>query len=266
MATTLKPRVKKPEERQGGVRGGDGRLRPVDLARRAGVSTQQVRNLEAAGVLPEVARTPSGYRRYGLEHLSALMAYQALAVGHGAPTARTIMWSVNQGRLHSALSLIDASHAALHDQRQALEATSQALSAVASQDLDQTPVPSSGMRIGELANRLGVRPSTLRVWESAGLLTPAREEGTAYRRYTPSDIRDARIIHLLRQGRYLFDRIRPVLEGLRSTGSTDALHAAIEERRAALDARAIAMLDGASRLHQHLNLTGRAAPWGGPST
>ncbi|WP_037676124.1 MerR family DNA-binding transcriptional regulator, partial [Streptomyces afghaniensis] len=38
------------------------RLRPVDLARLAGVSTQQIRNYEDAGVLPPAARTESGYR------------------------------------------------------------------------------------------------------------------------------------------------------------------------------------------------------------
>lgn len=229
-------------------------VRPVDLAREAGVSTQQVRNLEADGVLPDADRSPSGYRRYGPEHLAALLTYRALAAGHGAPTARAIMRDVNRGDLPSALSLVDASHAELANQRRALDETRQALSAVAA---DETPVPTTEMYVGDLANYLGVRPSALRVWESAGLLAPARERGTSYRRYNASDIRDARIVQLLRQGRYPFDRIRPVLDGLRGTGSTSALHAAIEERRAALDARAVAMLGGASRLHGYLSRTGQ---------
>ena len=38
------------------------RLRATDLARRGGVSVQQVRNYVDQGVLPPVERLPSGYR------------------------------------------------------------------------------------------------------------------------------------------------------------------------------------------------------------
>ncbi|HEX2515201.1 MAG TPA: MerR family DNA-binding transcriptional regulator, partial [Chloroflexota bacterium] len=57
--------------------------RPVDLARLAGVSTQQVRNYEQAGILPPVPRTATGYRRYDARHERALLAYRALARGFG---------------------------------------------------------------------------------------------------------------------------------------------------------------------------------------
>jgi DNA-binding transcriptional MerR regulator len=225
-------------------------MRPVDLARRAGVSTQQVRNLEAAGVLPPVARSATGYRRYDRGHLTALLAYQALAAGHGAPIAREVMVAVGRDDRARALALIDASHAGLAEQRQTLDDTSETLGAVVAQAA--APVAGGGLRVGELARRLGVRPSTLRVWEAAGLLAPDRERGTRYRVYGPADVRDARVIHVLRQGGYLFDRIRPVIDGIRGTGSTDALRGAVEERRAALTARAEAMLAGAAHLHAHL--------------
>ncbi|GLU50274.1 MerR family transcriptional regulator [Nocardiopsis ansamitocini] len=231
-------------------------LRPVDLARRAGVSTQQVRNLETAGVLPDAPRTPSGYRRYGPQHLDALLTYRALSAGHGISTAQAIMRAVHRGDAHAALSLVDAGHAALHEQRRALEAAGETLEAVAGEDPRAVPAPRSGMLVGELAAALGVRTSTLRVWESAGLLAPTREPGTTYRRYLPDDVRDARIIHLLRQGRYFFAQIRPVLDGLRRTGGTASLRAAIAERHAALNRQTAAMLEGAGLLHQRLTEAG----------
>jgi hypothetical protein len=58
---------------------------------------------------------------------------------------------------------------------------------------------------------------------------------------------------MLRQGRYGFDQIRPVLEGLRRTGSAEALRAAVAERRAAHDRRTRAMLHGAALLDAYLN-------------
>lgn len=223
-------------------------LRPVDLARRAGVSTQLVRNYEAAGILPPAPRSDTGYRQYGPEHVSALLTYRALAPGFGAETATEIMRAVHDGDEALAYRLVDAAHAALHEQRLATDAASAALAALAAENVDELSGPS--LLVGELAHRLGIRTSALRVWEAAGLLAPTREPGTKYRRYGPEQVRDARIIHMLRQGRYYFEQIKPVLDGLRRTGSTEALRTAIAERRAAHDRQTKAMLYGAALLHQ----------------
>src|SRR4051795_8471840 len=228
-------------------------LRPVDLARQAGVSTQLVRNYEAAGILPPAPRSATGYRQYGPRHVSALLTYRALAPGFGAETATEIMRAVHRGDEALAFRLVDAAHAALHEQRLATDAASEALGAVAAEYVDESPDSGPSLLVGELAHRLGVRTSALRVWEAAGLLAPTREPGTKYRRYGPEEVRDARIIHMLRQGRYYFEQIRPVLDGLRRTGSTEALRAAIAERRAAHDLQTKAMLYGAALLHQMLS-------------
>ncbi|MEV5437817.1 MerR family transcriptional regulator [Streptomyces sp. NPDC052682] len=233
------------------------RLRPVDLARLAGVSAQQIRNYEEAGVLPPAARTASGYRVFTDVHRRALLAYRVLMRTHGPVTAARILRAVHDGDVPGALALVDAAHAALHQERIALRATSEALQSLARED--PAPLPrSGGLRIGEVAALLGVRTSALRVWEAAGLLRPERERGTRYRLYTPADVRDARIIHTLRRGHYLFDQIRPVLEGLRREGSSEALRAAITARGEALTARTRAMLEGAGALHAYLGAA--AAP------
>jgi DNA-binding transcriptional MerR regulator len=212
------------------------------------VSTQLVRNYEAAGILPPAPRSDTGYRQYGPEHVSALLTYRALAPGFGAETATEIMRAVHDGDEALAYRLVDAAHAALHEQRLATDAANEALAALAAENVDQLTGPS--LLVGELAHRLGIRTSALRVWEAAGLLAPTREPGTKYRRYGPEQVRDARIIHMLRQGRYYFEQIRPVLDGLRRTGSTDALRTAIAERRAAHDRQTKTMLYGGALLHQ----------------
>ncbi|GAA3133417.1 MerR family transcriptional regulator [Planomonospora alba] len=229
----------------------DRALRPVDLARLVGISAQQVRNYADTGVLPPAPRTPNGYRRFDDRHRRALLAYRALARGYGSDTARSIMQAVHTGDLPGALALVDAGHAALHEQRLALRAAGEALEAVAGQ-VPGPPSPRAGLRIGELAAHLGVRASALRVWEAAGLLAPGREPGTGYRRFGPAEVRDARMIAMLRQSRHSLERIRPVLEGLRRTGSTEALRAAIAERGAELTRRAAAMLEGSARLHHYV--------------
>ncbi len=230
-------------------------VRPVDLARLVGVSTQQIRNYADAGILPPTPRTDSGYRQFGERHRLALLTYRALAAGYGGDAARAIMQAVHDGDVPLALSLVDAGHAALHEQRISLRTIGEALEVIAG---DGHPAPRADLRIGEAAAHLGVRPSALRVWEDAELLTPSREQGTGYRYYTPTDVRDARMIKMLRQGRYPLPQIRAVLDGLRRTGSSDALRAAIADRRTQLTHRATAMLAGSSHLHHYLEGTERA--------
>ncbi|MBA2808196.1 MerR family transcriptional regulator [Streptomyces sp. KM273126] len=247
------------------------RLRPVDLARLAGISTQQIRNYEQAGVLPPAPRSTSGYRTFDDVHRRALLSYRALAKGYGPVTATEIMRTVHSGDVPGALALVDAAHAALHEERVSLRTAGEALETLAEEARAEkaraegtgagaggagkprrSQRPGPDLRIGEVAALLGVRTSALRVWESAGLLTPGREHGTAYRHYSPADVRDARLIQTLRRSHYLLDQIRPLLEDLHRTGGSEALHEAIAARRAALTERTTAMLAGAGQLHAYL--------------
>ncbi|MDT0613530.1 MerR family transcriptional regulator [Streptomyces lancefieldiae] len=227
------------------------RLRTVDLARTAGLSTQQIRNYEDAGVLPPAGRTESGYRVFDEVHRRALLTYRALHRGYGPVTGTRVMRTVHEGDVPGALALVDAAHAALHEERVALRAASDALETLARQEPGPLPSP-GGLRIGEVAALIGVRTSALRVWETAGLLAPRRESGTRYRVYGPADVRDARLVRTLRRSHYLFDQIRPVLDGLRREGSSEALRAAVEARGRALAARTRATLAGAGALHAYL--------------
>ncbi|MFD9069695.1 MerR family transcriptional regulator [Streptomyces lasiicapitis] len=250
--------------------GGAKALRPVDLARMAGVSTQLVRDYADAGILPPTPRTPSGYRRFAPVHGRALLAYRALARGFGPETARAVMRAVHAGDVPEALTLIDAAHAELHALREALRATGAALEAVASEEpgasrahgasaAPAAPPPRAPLTVGEVAARVGVRASALRVWESAGLLAPARERGTGYRSYGVAVVRDARKITMLRQAGYPLPTIRPVLDGLRETGSSEALRAALAQRQTELTRRSRAMLEGAGLLHGYVAEVGEAA-------
>ncbi|MEU3192676.1 MerR family DNA-binding transcriptional regulator, partial [Streptomyces sp. NPDC006992] len=85
-----------------------GRLRPVDLARGHGLSTQAVRNYEADGILPPAGRTDHGYRTYTPLHAQALRAFLALLPGHGHRTAASILRAVNEDAVEEALRLVAA--------------------------------------------------------------------------------------------------------------------------------------------------------------
>src|SRR5688500_12894007 len=176
------------------------RLRAKDLARGGGVSVQQVRNYVAQGVLPPVERLPSGYRVFTEAHAAALTATRALAAGHGWQPTRVIMNAVHAGDLPTALAAVDESHAALDRERAEIADVLAAFETLANQDVETTT--RATLRIGEVARVVGVRTSALRVWERGGLLRPARQRGTGYRVYDPTELRNARVVALLRRGAY----------------------------------------------------------------
>src|SRR5882672_4115252 len=64
------------------------------------------------------------------------------------------------------------------------------------------------LTVGETARILGVSPSTLRLWESVGLITPARSNGR-YRLYSPE------LLEVLKRIKYLRDVKQLNLPGIR---------------------------------------------------
>lgn len=236
-------------------------LRPVDLARAHGLSTQAVRNYEDAGILPAAERTDSGYRRYAPVHARALTAFLALVPGHGHATATAIMQAVNRGALEWALRLVDESHVGLLEDRRTLEAVEVAL-----QDLAPEPGEAVGPEehdtfVGPLSHKLGLRPATLRKWERAGLLHPRRDPQTGYRVYSAADVRDAQLAHQLRRGGYRLDQIAPVIEHIRAAGGITALEPMLRDWHGRLTGRSRAMLSGAAALDAYLGAM-KTAPEG----
>ncbi|MFG3510839.1 TioE family transcriptional regulator [Streptomyces sp. NPDC047821] len=253
-----------------------GRLRPIDLARRHGLSTQAVRNYEEAGILPAAGRTAHGYRTYTPLHAAALDAFLALVPGHGHGTASSVMRAVNRGAVDDALRLVDESHAQLLDDRRTLEAVEHALrglksgaapgpaeGAVTARAAVTAPAagpgtvagPASGF-IGPLARQLGIRPATLRAWERAGLVRPRRDPRTGYRVYDEADVRDARLAHQLRRGGYPLERIAPLIAHVRAAGGPEPLEATLRDWHGRLAARGRAMLAGAAALEAYLRERG----------
>ncbi|MGW6013555.1 MerR family transcriptional regulator [Streptomyces sp. NPDC055210] len=231
------------------------RLRAVDLARAAGISTQQVRNYVETGLLPPVERTDSGYRVFTAVHADALTAARALAAGHGWPTAGAVMRAVHGDDLETALAVLDASHAELHRERGELAEVLGVLDTLVT--LDTPAAERGGLRIGEVADAVGVRTPVLRLWEARGLLRPTRERSTGYRTYSASEARLARIVALLRRGEHPFSAIAPVLAELRTGGSPERVRAELAGRERELHRRSLTRLRGSAALDAYLERLGR---------
>ncbi|MGY1681681.1 MerR family transcriptional regulator [Geodermatophilus sp. SYSU D01176] len=233
-------------------------LRTVDVARRAGCSVQLVRDLEREGVLPPVARTPSGYRSWTEVHVQAALAYRALAAGAGPVEARRLVRAAHAGPPSELLARLDAAHARLHTERRDVALAQEAAAAIAAEPIED-PLPSDAMGISELAGALGVRTSTLRHWDAEGLVVPSRSPGGRARSYAPGDVRDARIVSQLRRAGYRIEPLRALLPELRRARRGEEVAAALAARDAGITARSRALLRGAALLDA---LVGAPAPAG----
>lgn len=223
-------------------------LRPVDLARPYGLSSQAIRNYERQGILPAATRTAAGHRRYDERHRLALRAFHALVPAYGHATSAEILRLAGRGAVDELLALLDEGHAQLARDRATLALVGRAVGELTGPHPigaapDPGPIP-----IGVLAHRLGLRPATLRTWEAAGILRPARERATGYRSYRADDVRDAQLAHQLRRAGHPLGEIAEVLTELREHGSRDQLRRALDDRRAAVRRRGLAMLRAAGAL------------------
>jgi DNA-binding transcriptional MerR regulator len=231
------------------------RRRPADLAREHGLSAQAVRNYEREGVLPPAARTPSGYRVYTAVHAAALRAYLALVAGHGYAAAREILRAANRGDLGTALRVVDDGHAQLARDRGTLAAVEASIGVLTAAPPAVVPGRSGHpLAVGELAHRLGVKPATLRAWERAGILRPARDPRSGRRGYGAADVRDAELAHLLRRGGHGLRHIAAVVGQVRSAGGTAELAALLAGWQARLTTRGLAMLGAAGELSAYLGM------------
>ncbi|WP_236540941.1 MerR family DNA-binding transcriptional regulator [Spiractinospora alimapuensis] len=224
----------------------------MDLARRAGISTQQVRNYVALGLLPAVERTPTGYRLFTAHHAEAITLVRTMLEGHGWTRTPGIMRAVHAGDVATALSLLDQSHAALHEERREIAEVLSALDVLVV-DPELGPVHSGRpARIGEVAAVTGVRTSALRLWEYHGLLRPVRTPQNRYRMFDAREQRLARVVALLRRADYPLPIVRAIVAELRATGNPERVRAELAKREQELDTRSRSRLRASAALSHYL--------------
>jgi DNA-binding transcriptional MerR regulator len=230
------------------------RPRAVDLARSVGLSVQQVRNYVDQGLLPPVERTPSGYRIFTAQHAEALEVARALIAGHGWQAAREIMQAVHGGDVEAALTLVDRGHAELDRERAHVDRVLGAFESIVTTAPEDGPARRRGLRIGEVADTVGVRTSALRLWERYGLLRPGRERHTRYRTYDEAEFRNANLVALLRKGGYRLDIVRAVIDEMRSSHhrKPERVRAELARREQELHRRSWERLRASALLYAYL--------------
>ncbi|BBH64595.1 MerR family transcriptional regulator [Actinoplanes sp. OR16] len=111
------------------------------------------------------------------------------------------------------------------------------------------------MLIGELAERAGTSPRTLRYYEEHGLVRPSRD-ANGYRQYDDAELRVVHEIRALLADGFGVDDIKPFVDCLRAGNSAghvcpDAV-AVLRRRLAEVDGYLAQLTDVRRRLHDQL--------------
>lgn len=254
-------------------------LSTSEVADASGYSAQQVRDLAELGVIPPAARAANGYRQFDQTHLAALATYRDLALAVGPAQARALMRELptvarTSGVAH-AVALVGDLHVRLAREREQALAARSALQAIHGEATDGVSEPAEdSMTISELSEALGVRPSTLRFWEAAGLVAPERvgqhrhpgsgRPVAGARLYHLAAIREARIAAALRAGGYRIPAVREAIAAVRDLAEVGQSVAALEARLEVLAQRWLALLRAGAALGRSIEVAyGSGGPVGG---
>ncbi|MCE1252673.1 MAG: MerR family DNA-binding transcriptional regulator [Anaerolineae bacterium] len=160
-------------------------IRPIDIARKLGLSTTSLRVYEEMGLVPPVSRTPHGYRRYTNEHIAYFICFRRMIPAFDTTFIKNVLQDVQKGQIDCAYWRITRAQARLWNERQTAQKFSERIS--------QKSEPSFTfgkklMNIKEISQKTDIPVTTIRHWEKAGLISPHRDKNNGYRLYDDKHI------------------------------------------------------------------------------
>lgn len=198
--------------------------RTSEVAAAVGVHPNTVRLYEAYGLLPEIPRTPSGYRCYTEAHIDqmrlARMAFEGPWPGRAIrDSAVALVKQAASGDLGGALEKAYQHFAIVQTERAHAESAARLMERWAQGTA--ADATTAQLHIGEVAELLGVTRDMLRNWERNGLIRVPRDPNNGYRLYGAREIGRLRVIRMLGQVGYSLMAILRMLLQLDAGTSED---------------------------------------------
>ncbi|HEX3048312.1 MAG TPA: MerR family DNA-binding transcriptional regulator, partial [Bacillota bacterium] len=82
-------------------------MRPVDIARRLGISTTTLRKYEEMGLVPPASRSWSGYRNYTGEHLAYFICIREMLPGFNLTIITEVLQNVMDQKMDAAYWIVN---------------------------------------------------------------------------------------------------------------------------------------------------------------
>lgn len=198
-------------------------VRPKDIAAKLNISTSALRNYEAQGIVPPAERSENGYRMYKEEHIAYFECIQAMSPGFGMEVTKEVLCNIQSKKVDDALRLVNEVQANLHRDIKRAEETISILKSDRPR-LDRSSESLEWKTIGEVSAETSIPSSTIRYWESIGLITSSRDPHNGYRIFSPSQIRKILLLRTLRPAVYSYDLVG-LKQAIGALDHNDAEHA-----------------------------------------
>lgn len=188
-------------------------LRPIDIARKLKVSTTMLRHYEEFGMIPEVLRSPSGYRIFTEEHVAYFVCIREMMHGFTMTEIAHMLKPVMEGRIDEALWMANNAQVALQKDKYVCENIRKRFL----QKKKKITVEKE-FTIDAVSKSTGIIPSTIRYWDNIGLISANRCTDNNYRSFTQKNVDEILIIQALklamraRGERYAVEQIRKTME------------------------------------------------------
>ncbi len=208
-----------------------------EIAKAVDLHPNTIRLYEEWGLLPEVPRSPSGYRLFTQDHMDQVKLIRLVLkctvfsreIKH---TAYEVITLSARGSYSEALDSAKRLKVLLQNEFRQAEEAERFLEEWGSRDafnsVDFQPIPKTNAASAavlsrkEVAKLLNVTADILRDWERNGLIDIPRDPRNGYRIYGTDEINKLRVIRALRRSNYSNMAILRAVQKLES-GSTDGL-------------------------------------------
>lgn len=166
--------------------------RPIDIARRLGVSTTTLRHYEDFGMIPEVMRSAKGYRIYTAEHIAYFVCIREMMPGFTLSEIAKILKLILAKQIDEALWMANKAQAALQNDKSVCEQIKQRFL------FKKRIAAPKEYSIDAVSKATGIIPSTIRYWDKIGLISASRCRANNYRTFTQTHIDEILMIQALK--------------------------------------------------------------------
>lgn len=212
-------------------------VRPIDIARKLGVSTTTLRHYEEFEMIPPVVRSPNGYRLYTDKHIAYFICIREMMHGFTLSEIAAMLKLVMANKIDEALWMANKAQAALQNDKNVCRQIKLRFS-----QKKKTAVPKE-FSIDFVTKATGINPSTIRYWDKIGLISAGRCASNNYRTFTERHLDEILMIQAFKLvmrahgEKYAVEQIRKELSlfDFTDTNKISAIVASVESHLSVLN-------------------------------
>lgn len=191
-------------------------IRPVDIARKLGISTTTLRKYEEFGLVPPVTRSEAGYRAYTREHMAYFACVREMLPAFTTSEIVKIFKPVMAKEIDTALWIANKAQADLHGEK---IIAGKIVKNLLLKNESQHSERRENLTIHDISRETGVPATAIRYWDKVGLISAGRLTENNYRIFEADHVKQVLAICALKFSARVFRQrhsIKRIREDLRS--------------------------------------------------